>query len=63
MKSEIYFSVKTPIGIEVRTTVQYWEYLTTFKHLIMRNKEDIVKFVLQMPDEIRQSKMDKEVFP
>ena len=28
----------------------------------MRNKEDIVKFVLQMPDEIRQSKMDKEVF-
>ena len=62
MKSEIYFSVKTPIGIEVRTTVQYWEYLTIFKHPIMRNKEDIVKFVLQMPDEIRQSKMDKEVF-
>ena len=28
----------------------------------MKNKEDIVKFVLQMPDEIRQSKMDKEVF-
>ncbi|NCO83537.1 MAG: hypothetical protein COZ31_00835 [Nitrospirae bacterium CG_4_10_14_3_um_filter_44_29] len=62
MKSEIYFSVKTPLSIEVRTTVQYWEYLTTLKHPIMKNKEDIVKFVLQMPDEIRQSKMDKEVF-
>lgn len=62
MKSEIYFSVKTPIGIEVRTTVLYWEYLVTFKHPAMIGKEDIVKFVLQTPDEIRQSKMDKDVF-
>ncbi|MBI4685429.1 MAG: DUF4258 domain-containing protein [Nitrospirae bacterium] len=62
MKSEIFLSVKTPIGIEVRTTVQYWEYLASFKHPVMRNKEDIVKSVLQMPDEIRQSKTDKEVF-
>lgn len=62
MKSEIYFSVKTPIGIEVRTTVQYWEYLVAHKHSVMKNKEDIVKSVLQMPDEIRQSKMDKDVF-
>ena len=62
MKSEIYFSVKTPIGIEVRTTVLYWEYLITFKHTAMKGKEDIVKSVLQMPDEIRQSKMDNNVF-
>jgi len=62
MKSEIYFSVKTPLSIEVRTTVQYWEYLTTFKHPVMKNKEDIVKFVLQMPDEIRQSSTDREIF-
>ena len=61
-EEKIFFTVKTPLNIEVRTTVQYWEYLTTFKHPIMRNKEDIVKFILQMPDEIRQSKMDKEVF-
>ena len=61
-EEKIFFTVKTPLNIEVRTTVQYWEYLTTFKHPIMRNKEDIVKFVLQMPDEIRQSKMDKDVF-
>ncbi len=62
MKSEIYFSLKTPLDIEVRTTVQYWEYLVTFKHPIMKSKEDIVKSVLQMPDEIRQSKIDKDVF-
>ncbi len=62
MKSDIYFSVNTPIGIEVRTTVQYWEYLVTFKHPVMKGKDNIVKSVLQMPDEIRQSKMDKDVF-
>lgn len=28
----------------------------------MKGKEDIVKSALQMPDEIRQSKMDKDVF-
>lgn len=62
MKSEIYFSVKTPLNIEVRTTIQYWEYLVTVKHPVMKGKEDIIKSVLQMPDEIRQSKMDKDVF-
>jgi len=42
MKTEIYFSVNTPLGVDVRTTVQYWEYLVTIKHPVMRNKEDIV---------------------
>lgn len=62
MKSEIYFSFKTPLSIGVRTTVQYWEYLVTFKHPVMKSKKDIVKAALQIPDEIRQSKMDKDVF-
>lgn len=43
MKAEIYFSVKTPLHVEVRTTGQYWEYLVTFKHPVMKSKEDIVK--------------------
>src|SRR3989338_4061490 len=62
MKTEIYFSVNTPLGVDVRTTVQYWEYLVTIKHPVMKNKEDIVRSVLQMPDEIRQSKVDKDIF-
>ena len=53
MKTEIYFSVKTPLGVDVRTTATYWEYLITIKHPIMKDKEDIVKTVLQTPDEIR----------
>lgn len=62
MKSKIYFSVKTPLNIEVRTTIQYWEYIITIKHPAMKHKEDIVKTVLQIPDEIRRSKIDKDIF-
>ena len=46
MKTEIYFSVNTPLGVDVRTTVQYWEYLVTIKHPVMKNKENIVRSVL-----------------
>ncbi len=62
MKTEIYFSVKTPLGIDVRTTVTYWEYLITIKHPIMKDKENIVKPILQPPDEIRQSSTDEDIF-
>ncbi len=61
-EEEIYFAIPTPLHIEVRTTGSYWNYLITIKHPVMRGKEDIVKTVLQLPDEIRQSRTDKEVF-
>lgn len=57
-----YFAIKTPLAIEVRTTVDYWNYLITIKHPVMKSKGDTVKAVLLSPDEIRQSKTDKEVF-
>ncbi|MBI5234478.1 MAG: DUF4258 domain-containing protein [Deltaproteobacteria bacterium] len=56
------FTVKTPLDIEVRTTVNYWEYLSTIKHPVMKGKGDIVKSILKSPDEIRQSSTDSEVF-
>lgn len=61
-EEKIYFTVRTPLSVEVRTTVNYWEYLITIKHCAMKSKEDIVKNTLQLPDEIRQSRTDKEVF-
>lgn len=61
-EGEIFFSVKTPLNVEVRTTVDYWKYLITIKHPIMKGKEDMVKTVLLSPDEIRQSSTDNEVF-
>jgi len=59
---EAFFVVKTPLSVEVRTTTGYWEYLITMKHPVMKGKEDVVKAALQFPDEIRQSKTDKDVF-
>lgn len=61
-EGKIFFAVKTPLKVNVRTTVDYWEYLITIKHPIMKGKEDIVKVTLQSPDEIRQSITDKDVF-
>jgi hypothetical protein len=58
----IYFSMPTPLNVEVRTTASYWNYLVTIKHPVMKGKEDIVKAVLHSPDEIRQSRTDKDVF-
>ena len=57
-----FFAVKTPIGIEVRTTVDYWQYLISKKHPIMNGKEEVVKLALMSPMEIRQSKRDEQVF-
>ncbi|WP_201783811.1 hypothetical protein [Thermodesulfovibrio aggregans] len=54
MNKEIYFTVKIPLNVEIRTTHNYWKYLITIKHPVMKDKEDIVKSVLQFPDEIRQ---------
>jgi hypothetical protein len=59
---ETFFLAKTPLNVEVRTTTGYWEYLVTKKHPLMKGKEDMVKAALQFPDEIRQSKTDKDVF-
>ncbi len=62
MNLENYFSVKTPLGIEVKTTTQYWQYLISVKHTTMKGKEDVVKAVLKTPGEIRQSRVDNDVF-
>lgn len=61
-ETDIYFKVETPLNVEVKTTARYWEYLITMKHPIMKGEEDIVKTTLQFPDEIRQSRTDKNVF-
>ena len=60
-EEEALFLAKTPLNVEVKTTTGYWKYLVTMKHPVMKGKEDIVKAALQFPDEIRQSKTDKDV--
>ncbi|MBI4823737.1 MAG: DUF4258 domain-containing protein [Nitrospirae bacterium] len=60
--AEFYFKIKTPLNVEIRTTKEYWQYLITKKHKIMENKEALVRETLNQPDEVRQSKINKDVF-
>lgn len=61
MEQNILFEIDTPLGVQVRVTDTYWEYIVTIKHRPMKGKEELVKEILACPDEIRRSKMDKEV--
>jgi len=42
MEKEIYFEVTTPLGVRVRTTKEYWDYIVNIKHRLMKTKENIV---------------------
>jgi hypothetical protein len=59
---KIFFEVDTPLAFYVRTTVSYWEIITTIKHPIMRGREVDIQATLKEPDEIRLSKSDQQVY-
>ncbi len=61
-QKDLLFEVLTPLGFRVRVTHAYWELIITIKHPIMAGHEEDVKKTLQQPDEIRQSKSDKNVY-
>jgi len=56
-----YFKVKTPLGITIRTTKDYWQRIITTKHPSIAKYESKVKEALKDPDEIRKSKQDIKV--
>ncbi len=56
-----YFEILTPLGVMVRTTAVYWARIVTFKHPVMRGKEDLVKRTLGNPAEIRRSQKDPQI--
>ena len=59
---ELYFEVKTPLSVIVRTTKPYWDYLIEKKHPPMEGKEKIVIETLSQPQEIRRSSVDTDVY-
>lgn len=61
-ESIILFEIETPLGFTIRTTVSYWNIISTVKHPIMANKLEEVKQTLLTPDEVRLSKNDKQVY-
>lgn len=61
MVKGILFKVKTPLGITVRTTKDYWKKIITLKHPSIAKYEEEVKNALKAPDQIRRSKQDLKV--
>lgn len=61
MKDAPYFEVLTPLGIKVRTTPAYWARIVTYKHPIMRGKENLVQAALGRPEQVRRSIKDPSV--
>lgn len=61
MARDVYFRVKTPLGVVIRTTKDYWENTIVIKHPSIAKYEDKVKESLQNPEEIRQSQQDRRV--
>ena len=59
---DVRFKVTSVLGKSIRTTDAYWDKIIREKHPIMRGKEEDVKKTIRNPDEVRQSKIDKNVF-
>lgn len=57
----VYFKVKTPLGVVVRTTKDYWEEVVSTKHPSIAKHKNKVKNTLKDPDEIRRSEQDPSV--
>ena len=60
MKNKCLFTVKTPIGLTVRTTQTYWN-LIQIKHPEIKGNLFFLKETLKMPDLISKSRIDKTV--
>lgn len=62
MTEEIYFKILTPLGFKVRTTLTYWNVIINIKHPVMTGRENEVKEVLRIPNQIRRSRNDSDVY-
>ena len=60
--ADLFFEVETPLGFRVRTTISYWQLITTVKHPAIQGREQDVQQTLMAPDEVRVSKSDASVF-
>ena len=59
---ELLFEVTTPIGVRVGVTRERWQLIVTTKHPVMAGREADVKAALETPDEVRESRSDRQVF-
>ena len=62
MEDETLFSVATLLGFTVRVMKKPWGRVVSVRHPVLAGGEDDVRLVLAEPYEIRQSKVDPDVF-
>jgi hypothetical protein len=62
MSDDLLFQVLTPLNFSIRVTRSYWEYIVSIKHPAMTGREKDVQDALQVPDEIRVSRSDSNVY-
>lgn len=58
---EVYFQVKSRLGVKIRVTTSYWNFIIESKHPVMNGKETLVKNTLKRPDLIKRSTKDRSV--
>jgi hypothetical protein len=56
------FDVPTPLRFRVHTTLSYWDLIVTMKHPAMHGCQQDVEEALMIPDEIRRSRIDPDVY-
>ena len=61
-ESDLFFEVETPLGFKVRATRAYWETIICIKHPVMSGRENEVRSTLSNPEEVRQSRVDSDVY-
>ena len=60
IRNKYLFKVSTPLGLNIRTTKDYWN-LIQIKHPEIVDKLVLIKETLKMPDLITKSKIDNNV--
>jgi len=61
MSKERFFETATPVGVRVRCTRSYWEFIVGQKHPSLKDRERDIVQVLEQPDEVRRSRKDPRV--
>ncbi len=61
MTKKFVFDVLTPLGFRIRCTKEWWEYVTTVKHPVLKDRLGGVIATLSHPLEVRRSTKDSAV--
>ena len=62
MPNELLFQARTALGFSLRMQLPRWRLIVNQKHPAMNGRERDVEEALRIPEEIRPSRSDKDVY-